>query len=106
MDEELKSLVEQVESCFPEKTTTGKVINVATVLLIKAAIQMVENMPTDKAIEEVESMLSHALGNMTANVKIALMKKQLRNIAPEDALSVQDLGFLKRMFEGHESNAC
>ena len=99
MDEELKSLVKRVESCFTEKTTNGEVINVATVLLIKAAIQIVENMPADKAIEEVESMLSHVLGNMTANVKIALMKKQLRNMSPKDPLSAQDLGIFTQILE-------
>lgn len=99
MDKELKQLVKQVESCFTERTTNSEVINVATVLLIKAAIQIVENMPIDKAIKEVESMVSHVLGNMTANVKIALMKKQLRNIASKDPLSAQDLGIFTQILE-------
>ena len=106
MDKKLKELVERVESCFPEKSTNSEVINVATVLLVKTAIQIVENVPTDKVIEEVASMSSHVLGNIATNVKIALMKKQLRDIAPEDPLSAQDLGIFKQMFENHESNAC
>lgn len=106
MDEELKRLVKQVESCFPERTTTSKVINVATVLLIKAAIQIAESMPVNKAAMELELMLTNVVGNVTTNVKIALMRKQLRDIAPEDPLSAQDLGILKQIFEGHESNAC
>lgn len=105
MDKKLKELVEQVESCFPEKTTNSEVIDVATVLLVKTAILMVENVPADKVIEEVASMSSHVLGNIATNVKRALIRKQLRAIAPKDPLSAQDLGIFKQLFESHEGGA-
>ena len=97
--------MEQVESCLPDNVTTERVIDVATVLLVKTAILMVENVPIDKVSEEVASMSSHVLGNIATNVKRALIRKQLRAIAPKDPLSAQDLGIFKQLFESHEGDA-
>ena len=50
MDEELKTLVKRVESCFPERTKNTQVIDVATVLLVKAEIN------AEKAIAFLKKM--------------------------------------------------
>ena len=105
MDEELKSLVKRVESCFTEKTKNTQVIDVATVLLVKAVMGLAENMTEEQASHEAAEVVIHVSSNVIANVRLALMQKRLRDIAPKDALSAQDLGIFKQMFENHESSA-
>lgn len=99
MDEELKSLVKQVESCFPERTKNTQVIDVATILLVKAVMGLAENMTEEQASHEVAGVVVHVTNNVLANVRLALMQKRLRNLAPKDPLSAQDLGIFTQILE-------
>ena len=96
MDEELKALVKRVESCFPNGTKNTQVIDVATILLVKAVMGLAENMTEEQASHEAAGVVVHVTNNVIANVRLALMQKR----------KAQSLSILKQMFEGHESNAC
>ena len=78
MDKELKELVEQVESCFPEKTTSDQVINVATVLLVKALLGMTSKMTSAQTQREAVELCDHVCRNIMANMESQLIAKHAK----------------------------
>lgn len=78
MDEELKKLVERIESCLPEKTTTAQVINVATTLLVKALLGMTSKMTSAQTQREAVELCDHVCGNIMANMERQLLVKHAK----------------------------
>lgn len=75
MDKELKELVEQVESCFPERTTSAQIVNVATVLLVKALLGITSKMTSAQTQREAVELCDHVCGNIMANIERQLIAK-------------------------------
>lgn len=79
MDEKLKQLVEQVESCLPEKTTSAQVVNVATVLLVKALLGMTSKMTSAQTQREAVELCDHVCRNIMANIERQLIAKHAKS---------------------------
>ena len=75
MDEKLKELVEQVESCFPKTTSSAQVIDVAIVLLVKALLGITSKMTIVQTKRETMKLFDYVCGNIMANVERQVLAK-------------------------------